>query len=71
MNFLLIVAFLVLAFQIYLYFFNKGKVKKQKNDVLARYNIHSVKDAWRIINDHNIPEDDRRRIEDLYEKGAI
>lgn len=57
----------VLIFQIILFFVNRNRNKKDtRSSILKRYNIHSAKDAWNLINDPSIPDADKEEIEVHY-----
>ena len=63
----LIFAFLVLALQIALFFMIRKKRREEKNNsVIERYNIKSAADAFRLLQDNTIPQNDRDKIEALY-----
>ncbi|MEO1052932.1 MAG: hypothetical protein AAFX87_20020 [Bacteroidota bacterium] len=67
MYLLIIVASLVLILQVALFFIIRAKKKKEKEDsVIEKYNIRSASDAFKLINDQEIPEEDRVKIEQLY-----
>ncbi len=66
MTFLIILVSLALLLQVGLFFIIRAKKKKMKEGVMSRYNIKSSADAWRLINDLSIPEEDRDEIEKLY-----
>jgi len=36
--------------------------------MIEKYNIKSSGDAWKLINDLTIPEEDRLKIEEFYKK---
>ncbi len=66
MTFLIILVSLALLLQVGLFILIRARKKKLKEGVMGRYNIKSSADAWRLINDLSIPEDDRDEIERLY-----
>lgn len=66
MTFLIILISLALVLQIGLFFLIRAKKKQMKEGVISRYKIKSSADAWRLINDQSIPEEDRNEIEKLY-----
>ena len=71
MNYLLVLVAIVLVFQIVLFFLIRKLNKKLKSDsVIHKYNLKSPADAFKILNDPNIPEKDREEIEILY-KGSL
>ncbi|MEM1407508.1 MAG: hypothetical protein AAGG59_12085 [Bacteroidota bacterium] len=67
MNTFLIFAFLVLVLQVVMFFIIRKKRKQEKeNSVIERYNIKSPADAFRLLQDNSIPQEDRDKIEVLY-----
>jgi len=66
MTFLIILVSLALLLQVGLFILIRARKKKLKEGVMGRYNIKSSADAWRLINDLSLPEDDRDEIERLY-----
>jgi len=69
MTFLIILVSLALLLQIGMFFLIRAKKKKMKEGVISRYNIKSSGDAWKLLNDPSIPEEDRMEIEKLYSGG--
>jgi len=66
---LVIFTIFVLIFQVGLFFLIRKKKKLDKeNNMIAKYNIKSSGDAWKLINDLTIPEEDRLKIEEFYKK---
>ncbi len=58
------VVFLV---QIGLFFVGRRIRKREReNDVLLKYDIKSRKEAWDLMADPDIPDEDRKRIEAIY-----
>lgn len=67
MNWLIIFIIGVLGMQIALFFYIRAKKKaEKKNSVVDKYNIKSSGDAFNLLNDNSIPEEDRKKIEELY-----
>lgn len=63
----LIFAVLVLVMQVVMFFVIRKKKKAEKqNSVIERYNIKSPSDAFRLLQDNSIPDEDRAKIELLY-----
>ena len=57
----------VLLLQIGLFIAGRKLRKKQReNDILLKYDIKSRHDAWKVIADPETPEEDREKIEKLY-----
>ncbi|MEQ8925613.1 MAG: hypothetical protein RLO81_07340 [Fulvivirga sp.] len=58
----------VLVLQIALFFIIRAKKKEEReNNVLLKYDINSPADAFKKMNDMSIPEEDRLKIEALYQ----
>lgn len=67
MNLLIIVIIAVLGFQVTIFIMTRRKIKKERaNSILEKHNIKNSGDAWRVINNPEIPEEDRHKIEELY-----
>ena len=67
MNLFLILAVGVLILQVVLFFMiRKKKREDKKNSILEKYQVKSAADAFRLIQDTSIPEEDRQKIEALY-----
>jgi len=70
MKALFFVLFLVLAGQVVLFFVIRARKRKNRSeDVLFKYNIESRSDLWKRLNDPSIPEEDRKKLDKLYQKG--
>ena len=66
-NALLIIAIVILAFQIVMFFIIRGQKRNIKsNSVSGKYNIQSRNDAWKLLNDPGISKEDKLKIEELY-----
>ncbi len=68
----LVIAFVVavLVFQIVLFFVIRARNRKMKSEsILEKYQIQSAADAFRIMNDPDIPQEDKEKIELLYNGG--
>jgi hypothetical protein len=66
-NVLLIVAVVVLVFQLVMFFvIRKQKRTLKENSIEDKYNIRNRSDAWKLINSPGLPEADRIKIEKLY-----
>ncbi|TRX58606.1 hypothetical protein FNH22_12045 [Fulvivirga sp. M361] len=67
MNTFLVFAIVVLLLQVGLFFMIRKKKKEQKrNSIVEKYNIKSASDAFRLIQDNSVPQEDRDKIELLY-----
>jgi hypothetical protein len=67
MNGIIVLVSIVLILQVVMFFVIRAKRKKEKaNSVIDRYNIKTAGDAFRIMNDPTLPEEDRMEIEKLY-----
>ena len=68
MNSFLLLAIGVLIMQVILFLLiRKKKREERKNSIIEKYQIKSASDAFRLIQDPSIPEDDRKKIEALYQ----
>ncbi len=68
MKFLIFLVVAVLLFQIGLFFLIRYRKKKEKeSSVIEKYNIRTAKDAWDLLSDPDLPEDDREKIQKLYQ----
>ena len=57
----------VLVLQIGLFIAGRKMRKKQReNDILFKYEINTRHDAWKVIADPDTPEEDRKKLEELY-----
>ncbi len=66
-NTLLIIAIVILSFQIVMFFIIRVQKRNMKsNSVTGKYNIQSRNDAWKLLNDPGIPKEDKLKIEELY-----
>lgn len=67
MNMLIVFVVAVLILQVTLFFVIRAKKKKEReNSVIEKYKIKSAGDAFSLMNDTSIPEEDRMKIEQLY-----
>ena len=67
MTLLIIVIVAVLLIQVGIFVMTRRKIKKERaQSVVEKYKIKSSGDAWRVINDLNVPEEDRQKIEAIY-----
>lgn len=67
MTALIIIIAIVLVGQIGLFFFTRKKIKEdKKNSIVEKYNIKNSGDAWRVMNDMTVPEEDREKIQAIY-----
>lgn len=67
MNGLLVFVIIVLVLQVIFFFVIRKKRKRDKaNSVIEKYNIRSSSDAFRLLQDPDVPEMDKRKIEKLY-----
>lgn len=63
---------LVLGLQVAMFFLIKKRRRRDKEqNVLLKYDIHSPADAFKRMNDMNIPEADRLEIERLYQQDTV
>ena len=62
----LLIGIIFLGFIAY-YYLNQSDNKKPKlNTMVEKYNIKSRRDAWNLINNPQIPKDDREKIAEYY-----
>jgi len=68
MSSLLILALVVLAVQVVLFFMIRKRKRKlqEPSEIERKYHIRSRADAWKILNNPDLPEAERNEIEDLY-----
>lgn len=67
MNLIIALVVGVLLFQIALFFVIRARNKKmKKEDIIERYGIKSPRDAFELMNNPEIPEEDRIKIEKIY-----
>ena len=64
---LLIIAVAVLALQIVMFILIR-RYKKSNRDVAEKYKIKTRNDAWKLLNQADLLEEDRTKIQDLYSK---
>ncbi|MTI26428.1 hypothetical protein [Fulvivirga kasyanovii] len=69
MNWLLLFVLLVLIFQVVMFFMIRAKRKKDKREsVIEKYNIRTPADAFRLLQNPDLPDEDLKKIEELYRK---
>ena len=62
-------ALFVLAIQVVLFFVIKARKKKMKSEsIIDRFDINSRADAWKILNQPDLAEQDRIKINKLYKE---
>ena len=64
---LLIIAVAVLVIQVVMFFMIR-RFRKTNRDIAEKYEIRNRNDAWKLLNDPDLPEEDRNKIQDLYSK---
>jgi len=65
---LIIFVGIVLILQVVLFFvIRKKRNKVKENSIIERYDIKTTADAFRLLQDADIPEKDRKEIEKLYQ----
>lgn len=58
-----------LIFQVVLFIMGRRIRKQEKeNNVLLKYDIKTRQRAWQLMGDTSIPEEDREKIREIYEK---
>ncbi|MDX1628150.1 MAG: hypothetical protein R3345_05590 [Fulvivirga sp.] len=67
MKWLIVFIIGVLILQIALFFVvRRIKKRNKENSVIEKYNIRSASDAFRLIQDPDVPSEDKQEIERLY-----
>lgn len=66
MKWLAVLLILVLLSQVAIFFYTRKLKRENKNHVLNRYKIKSAKEAWEVLHDPDLPEEDRKEIERIY-----
>lgn len=57
----------MLVGQVVLFILTRKRLKKDRaNSVIEKYNINTRSDLWEILNDPDLPEEDRSKLEQLY-----
>lgn len=70
MTVIIVFVVVVLVFQITLFFVIRSRNKKlKKEDIIEKYDIKSPGDAFELMNNPEIPEGDRIKIERIYRGG--
>jgi len=68
MNWLYILLGIVAILQIFLFLLGRRIRKEEKeNNVLLKYNIDSRQKAWQVLSDPTIPEEDRKKVQEIYD----
>lgn len=65
---LLILAIVVLGIQIIMFFMIRSRKKKLESpsEIEKKYKISTRADAWKALNNPDLPDEDRSKIENLY-----
>lgn len=63
---LIIFLVVVVAIQVAIYLYTRKLKQKNKQHVLTRYNISTPKEAWVLLQDPDLPEEDRQKIQEYY-----
>ncbi|MBL3657850.1 hypothetical protein [Fulvivirga sediminis] len=65
------IVLMILAFQVIMFFVIRDRRKKEKaSSIVEKYRIQSRSDAFRLLQDPDIPEIDRIKIEKVYHAFA-
>ena len=68
MNWLYVLLGFDLVLQVFLFVIGRRIRKKEKeNNVLLKYKIDSRQKAWKMMADQSVPEEDRRKIQEIYD----
>lgn len=60
----------VLVLQIFMFFIIRRKKKQmKKNDILGKFGISSRSDLFRMLQDPELSEEDRAKLQKIYEQG--
>ena len=60
----------VLVLQIFMFFIIRQKKKQmKKNDILGKFGISSRSDLFRMLQDPELSEEDREKLQKIYEQG--
>lgn len=64
-----LIIFIVLAIviQIILFLYSRKLKKQNREHVLTRYDIRTAKQAWDCLQDPELPEEDRIKIQEFYD----
>ena len=63
---LIIFLVVVVAIQAAIFLYTRKLKKKNKQHVLTRYNVKTPKDAWVLLQDPDLPDEDRQKIQEYY-----
>ncbi|NQZ76986.1 MAG: hypothetical protein HRT61_12925 [Ekhidna sp.] len=59
----------VIGLQVYLFILGRRIRKKEKeNNVLFKYDINSRQRAWQLLADPTVPDEDKKKIRELYDQ---
>ncbi len=71
LTWLIILLGIALGVQIVLFIWGRRIRKKEKeNSVIEKYDIRSRQKAWQLLADPELPEEDRKKIEELFQDKA-
>ena len=71
MNFSVLIIGITIVFllQVGLFIWARKVRKKEKQEnVLLKYNINTRSEAWKLLNDPDVPEEDKARIQKIFEE---
>ena len=67
MTYLIVLAVCVLILQLFIFFYLRRKNRHMREtDILLKYDIKTRKDAWHKLQDPDLPEDDRKKLQEIY-----
>ena len=64
---LVIFLVVVVVIQVAIFLYTRKLKQRNKEHVLTRYNINTAKDAWEQLQNPDLPEEDRDKIQKYYE----
>jgi hypothetical protein len=70
MSSLLILALVALGVQIIMFFMIRSRKKGMEypSEIERKYKIRTRADAWKLLNQPDLPDDERNQIEELYNR---
>jgi hypothetical protein len=66
---LAIVLILALISQVTLFLYSRKIKQELKDSVIEKYDLRTPKDAWEALGNPEIPDEDKKEIQKLYEGG--
>jgi hypothetical protein len=69
MMWLAILLILALISQVILFLYSRKIKQELKDSVIEKYDLRTPKDAWEALGNPEIPDEDKKEIQKLYEGG--